>query len=100
MTTSMQEMPGPRGPAHGKDIHSYTSRASHQGPAHSGGLTLQSLHTWEFLYSLSHSGDLAANVSAPIWTSPGAASALRAGGEGGGGEQIPRSHSVTEWERS
>lgn len=48
MTTSMQEMPGPRGPAHGKDTHSYTSRASHQSPAHSGGLTLQSLHTWSF----------------------------------------------------
>lgn len=100
MTTSMQDMPGPRGPAHGEDTHSYTPRASHSEPCTLGGPHTPILAHLEFLYGLSHSGDLAANVSAPIWTSPGAASALRAGGEGGGGEQVPRSHSVTEWERS
>lgn len=99
MTTSMQEMPGPRGPAHGKDTLIHAQGLTSE-PCTLGGPHAPILAHLEFLYSLSHSGDLAANVSAPIWTSPLAASALRAGGEGGGAEQVPRSHSVTEWEGS
>lgn len=50
----------------------------------------------ELLYSLSRSGDLAAIVSAPVWTFPGPASALRAGDAGRGGEQVPE---VTQCDR-
>lgn len=80
MTTSMQEMPGPWGPAHGEDTHSHTPILAHL----------------ELLYSLSRSGDLAATVSAAVWTFPGPASALGAGDAGRGGEQVPE---VTQCDR-
>lgn len=89
MTTSMQEMPGPWGPAHGEDTLT-----------HAQGLTHQSLHTWSFCTVSPVPGTwppLSAHQSGHFQGLPQLSGMeMRVGVV----SRSPRSPSVTEWEWS